>query len=40
MPNKIIKQEEISNYAVSRESELSSGPQTPELSLSENTMLK
>ena len=37
--NKFIKQEQISNYVVSRKSELNRGPQSPELSLSENTML-
>ena len=35
LSNKFIKQEQICNYAVSRNSELSSGPQNPELSISE-----
>ena len=38
--NRFIKQQQISNYAVSRKSGLSSGPQSRELSLSENAMLK
>ena len=37
---KFIKLEQISNYALSLKSELSSCPQSPELSLSENAMLK
>ena len=40
LSNKFIKQEQISNYAISRKSELSSGLQSPELSRSENAMLK
>ena len=35
LSNKFIKQEQISNYAISRRSELSSGPQSPKLSISE-----
>ena len=33
--NKFIKQEQIANYAISHKSELSSGPQSPELSNTE-----
>ena len=35
LSNKSIKQEQISNYAISSKSELSSAPQSPELSISE-----
>ena len=35
LSNKFVKQEQISNYAISRKSELRSGPQSPELSISE-----
>ena len=35
LSNRFIKQEQISNYAISRKSELSSGSQSPELSISE-----
>ena len=37
--NEFIKQEQISDYVISRKSELSIGPQSQELSLSENSML-
>ena len=37
--NEFIKQEQISDYVKSRKSELSIGPQSQELSLSENSML-
>ena len=40
LSNKFIKQEQISNYAVSHQSGLTKGPQSPELSLSENAMLE
>ena len=40
LPKKFIKQEQISNYVISRRSELSSGPQSPEFSRSENAVLK
>ena len=40
LSNKFMKQEQISNYEISCRSELSSGPQSPELSSSENAMLK
>ena len=33
--NKFFKQEQISNYVMSRKSELSSGPKSSELSISE-----
>ena len=39
-PILFIKQEQISNYAIGRKSELSSGPQSPESSLIENAVLK
>ena len=39
LSNKFIKQDQISDYVISRESELSIGPQSQELSLSEKSML-
>ena len=36
---KFIKLEQISNYAICLKSELSSGPQSPDISLSENVTI-
>ena len=40
LSNKFIKLEQISNYTIIHKSELSSGPQSLELSLTKNAMCK
>ena len=40
LSNKFIKLEQISNYTIIHKSELSSGPQRPELSLTKSAMGK